>query len=98
MTTMVYVSKGAAGRKAAMDALRDAGLAVVEVETWEAAFEALENNSGAFVICDGNLFDAGDPASIASAASRLAEGRRTNNNIPADVARALSHELRPPLS
>jgi signal transduction histidine kinase len=99
MTTMVHISKGAAERKAVVTALRDAGIVVIEVETWEAALEALRNNSGALVVCDGDALDAADPASIASAVQRLAESRRgSNNNVPADVARALSHDLRTPLS
>ena len=67
MTTMVHISKGAAQRRTAVTALRDAGVVVIEVETWEAALEALRNNSGALVVCDGDALDAADPASIASA-------------------------------
>jgi len=98
MTTMVHITKGAAGRKAALDALRDAGVMVIEVETWEAALEALRNNSGALVVCEGDAFDAVDVASITAAATRMAQSANGANNIPSDVARALSHELRTPLS
>jgi signal transduction histidine kinase len=98
MTTLVQISNGAAERKAAVTALRDAGVVVIEVETWEAALEALRSHGGALVVCDGDALDAADSASLASAVQRLAESRRSNNNIPADVARALSHELRTPLS
>jgi signal transduction histidine kinase len=55
MTTILKIAKGADGRAAALGALRDAGIAVTEVEDWEAASEALRKCDAALVVCDGAL-------------------------------------------
>lgn len=83
-TTIVKVSKNSPGAQAAGQALRDAGLGVVEVESWEAAQDALRQSAEALVVCDGESFAALKAAKPAA--------------IPRDMARSLSHELRTPLS
>jgi signal transduction histidine kinase len=84
-TTIVKVSKNSAGAQAAGLALRNAGIGVVEVDTWEAAQAALRKSDEALVVCDGEAIAA------------LSDARPTAS-LPRDVARSLSHELRTPLS
>jgi signal transduction histidine kinase len=84
-TTIVKVTKNSPGAHAAGIALRNAGLGVVEVDSWEDAKEALRASQEAIVVCDGDSIAAlsgPDPASA----------------LPRDMARTLSHELRTPLS
>ena len=97
MTTILKISKGAAGREEAMGALREAGIGVVEVDDWEAAFEALRNCEAALVVCDGEVLDSADTATLKKAIHALGAGKKTMAVAP-DVARALSHDLRTPLS
>ena len=97
MTTILKISKGAAGREEAMGALREAGIGVVQVDDWEAAFEALRNCEAALVVCDGEVLDSADTATLKKAIHALGAGKKTMAVAP-DVARALSHELRTPLS
>lgn len=84
-TTIVKVSKNPAGAQAAGLALRNAGIGVVEVDTWEAAQAAFRKSEQALVVCDGE-------AIAALSGSKAATG------LPRDVARSLSHDLRTPLS
>ncbi|SRR5258706_10726276 len=97
MTTILKISKGAAGREEAIGALREAGIGVVEVDDWEAASEALRNCEAALVVCDGEVLESADTATLKKAISALGAGKKTMAVAP-DVARALSHELRTPLS
>lgn len=97
MTTILKISKGSAGREEALDALREAGIGVVEVDDWEAASEALHHCEAALVVCDGEVLDSADPATLKKAIYALGAGKKTMAVAP-DVARALSHDLRTPLS
>lgn len=97
-TTIVKVSRNAAGRDAVLRALRDAGVGVVEVDDWSEARERLAAESSAVVVCDPGSID-GDAAAFARAVS--ATGSRTASSgvsLPTEGIRALSHELRTPLS
>jgi len=83
--TIVKLSKNSPGAKAAGLALRNAGIGVVEVDSWEDAKAALQASGEAVIVCDGEALAAlgGSPAAAA---------------LPRDVARTISHELRTPLS
>ena len=83
-TTIVKISRNSAGAQAAGTALRNAGIGVVEVDSWEDAKAELHKLREALVVCDGE--------SIATLSKPAAPG------LPRDVARSLSHELRTPLS
>lgn len=87
-TAILKVSKNSPGREAAVTALRDAGIGMVEMEDWNAAARALRNGDASLVVCDG--------AAIAA----LTDGhlKAPDASLPRDVARTLSHELRTPLS
>ena len=85
-TTIVKLSKNPASTQAAGMALRNAGIGVVEVDSWEDAEAALRQSGEALVVCDGD--------SIAA----LSTGKPSAAGLPRDTARALSHELRTPLS
>src|SRR5258706_10763044 len=97
MTTILKISKGAAGREEAIGALREAGIGVVEVDDWEAASEALRNCEAALVVCDGEVLESADTATLKKAISALGAGKKTMAVAP-DVSRALFHELRTPPS
>ena len=97
MTTILKISKGAAGREEAIGALREAGIGVIQVDDWEEASEALRNCDAALVVCDGDVLDSADSATLKKAIHALGAGKKTTS-VPPDVARALSHELRTPLS
>ena len=85
-TTIVKVSKNSAGAEAAGIALRNAGIGVVEVDTWEAAQAALRKSEQALVVCDGEAIAA------------LSGAKPSAAGVPRELARSLSHELRTPLS
>lgn len=87
MTKTIWkVSSAAPGVEAAGDALRSAGMGLVEME-WDEATRALESGEAALVVADGK------------AISALTAGRKAQGNaLPREVARALSHDLRTPLS
>src|SRR5258706_15090118 len=97
MTTILKISKGAAGREEAIGALREAGIGVVEVDDWEAASEALRNCEAALVVCDGEVLESADTATLKKAISGLGAGEKTKAGRP-DLARATSHEPRRPPS
>ena len=97
MTTILKISKGAPTREAALAVLREAGIGVVEVDGWEGAAEALRNCDAALVVCDGEVLEGIDSASLQKAIGALGAGKK-NNALPPDVARSLSHDLRTPLS
>lgn len=96
-TTFLMRSKGSAGGEAASRALREAGVGVVEVESWDEAAEELRKCEAALVVCDGEVLESLDTARLASAMSALT-GQAEGQAIAPDAARALSHELRTPLS
>ena len=97
MMTILKIAKGAEGRAAAVGALRDAGLGVIEVEDWKAASDALRNCNSALVVCDGAVLEGVDAESLKKAFAALASVKESAT-LPADVARHVSHELRTPLS
>ena len=97
MTTILKISKGAEGRVATLGALRDLGVRVVEVQDWEAASEALRNCDAALVVCDGEVLDGVEAETLQKAIAALG-GMRKAATLPPDMARALSHDLRTPLS
>jgi signal transduction histidine kinase len=85
MTTILKITSGANGPDPTLGALRDAGIGVIEVNDWDAASEKLRNGEAAFVVCDDKALEA------------LSAGKR-NTSLAPDIARALSHDLRTPLS
>src|SRR5258706_12038511 len=95
MTTILKISKGAAGREEAIGALREAGIGVVEVDDWEAASEALRNCEAALVVCDGEVLESADTATLKKAISALGAGKKTMAVAP-HVSRAPFHELPKP--
>src|SRR5258705_12206418 len=97
MTTILKISKGAAGREEAIGALRDAGIGVVEVDDWEAASEALRNCEAALVVCDGDVLESADTATLKKAISALGAGEKTMAG-GSGVVRAVSHRVRTPPS
>ena len=84
MTTIVTLSSGTPGAQAAQAALRSAGLGVVEVDTVQDAQAAARESRDTVVVCDG--------PSLASLAKSM------TGDLPKDVRRVLTHELRTPLS
>ena len=87
MTKTIWkVSEGTPGVEAASHALRNAGLGVVEME-WDEARRALESGEAALVVADGKAISALTSGSKPASAA-----------LPRDTARALSHDLRTPLS
>lgn len=83
MTTTILKVTDASAREAARAALTQAGIRVVEIESWEEAAQPL-SDGGALLVCD------------AAAAETLA--RKGEGGLPREAARALSHDLRTPLS
>jgi signal transduction histidine kinase len=96
-TTILKVSRNAAGREAVLRALKDAGLGVVEVEDWIDARERLSTASSAVVICDPDSIG-GDAAAFAEALNAVGSRTASATAVPTEGIRALSHELRTPLS
>jgi len=97
MTTILKISKNAAGRAEALGALREAGIGVIEVGDWEAASEKLRDCEAALVVCDDEVLHSLDSTALKKALSAIASARKSGT-VPADFARTLSHELRTPLS
>jgi signal transduction histidine kinase len=94
-TTFLKKSKGSPGHEAAGRALREAGVGVVEVEDWDEAAEELRKCEAALVVCNGEL----DTARLKQAISALTGNGGANGQAMApEAARALSHDLRTPLS
>ena len=85
-TTIVKVSRNSAQAQAAGTALRNAGIGVVEVESWEDAKAELHKSREALVVCDGE------------AIATLSGDKPAGTGLPRDLARSLSHDLRTPLS
>ena len=83
-TTVVKFSGHGPGSEAARIALRNAGIGVVDVDSWEEAREALGAGEAQLVLADAAAVSA-LPASAPAA-------------LPRETARALSHDLRTPLS
>jgi signal transduction histidine kinase len=94
-TTLLKRSAGSPRHEAASQALRDAGVGIVEVEDWDDAAEELRKCEAALVVCDGDWLDAIDAGRITSAISALTGSASA---LAPEAARALSHDLRTPLS
>jgi signal transduction histidine kinase len=96
-TTLLKRSGSSPRSEAASKAFRDAGVGVVEVENWDDAAEELRKCGAALVVCNGEWrLDSVDASRITSAITAL-----TGENVaalPSEAARALSHDLRTPLS
>jgi signal transduction histidine kinase len=97
-TTLLMKTGGSAGCEAAGKALRDAGVGIVEVDDWDDAAATLRKCEAAIVVCEEGLESAD--------ATRIGKAITTLNNrnesaapaLPPEAARALSHDLRTPLS
>ena len=97
MTTLLKQSNESPRREAASQALRAAGVGVVEIDDWSDAAAELDKCAAALVLCEGDLLDA-DTSRITKAISSLSGDAASSAAISHDAARALSHELRTPLS
>jgi signal transduction histidine kinase len=88
-TTLLIRSDGSPRLEATRNALRDAGVGVVEVSDWQDAAEEVRDFEAALVV-SGEELDA----------ERFTKALKALNAAPLapDAARALSHELRTPLS
>jgi signal transduction histidine kinase len=96
-TTVLKISKGKPRAEAVLSALQEAGIGVIEVESWEDAAHALSDCETALVVCDGELLDAESDA-LTKAITSLASRRKARAYMPPELARAVSHDLRTPLS
>jgi len=86
MTTTIWkVSRASPGVEAAGNALRSAGIGMVEMD-WDQATRALRSGEAALVVADGD------------ALSALTDAKDESTALPKDVMRSLSHDLRTPLS
>ena len=87
-TTILSVSADETpARQAAGEALRKAGIGVRELDDWKEAAAAIRRGEAALVMCDRKALDA------------MADGAdKSTDELPRDVARSLSHDLRTPLS
>lgn len=96
-TTVLKISKGRPRAEGVLAALQEAGIGVLEVNSWEDAANALSDCEAALVVCDGEFLDA-DSAMLTRAITSLSNRRKARTPVPPDLARTLSHELRTPLS
>jgi len=93
MTATLFIKSGTGAQSdAASRALRDAGIGVVDIDDWERAAEEMRDCEAALVIADPKVTEA-DARHLARAVAML-EG----SAVPSEAARALSHDLRTPLS
>jgi len=97
-TTLLKKSKGSPGREAATQALRAAGVGVVELDDWSQAADELRKCEAALVVCTAEMLDAVDATRLTKALAALTGNGTSNGGFPPDAARALSHDLRTPLS
>jgi len=95
-TTFLLRSDGSPRREAAQRALRDAGVGVVEVDDWKEAAESLRECDAAVVISSAEL-ESLDASRLTRAVNELS-GAKAGAALPHDAARALSHDLRTPLT
>jgi signal transduction histidine kinase len=95
MTATLFIKAGTrAQRDAASRALREAGIGVMAIDDWERAAEEMRECEAALVIADPKVSEA-DASRLARAIALLDDRRE---GPPSDPARALSHDLRTPLS
>jgi signal transduction histidine kinase len=93
MTATLFIKSGTGAQSdAASRALRDAGIGVVDIDDWERAAEEMRDCEAALVIADPKVTEA-DARRLARAVAMLEGGV-----MPSEAARALSHDLRTPLS
>jgi len=95
-TTFLLRSDGSPRREAAQRALRDAGVGVVEIDDWKEAAESLRECDAAVVISSAEL-ESLDASRLTRAVNELS-GAKAEAGLPHDAARALSHDLRTPLT
>jgi len=95
-TTFLLRSDGSPRREAAQRALRDAGVGVVEIDDWKEAAESLRECDAAVVISSAEL-ESLDASRLTRAVNELS-GAKAEAALPHDTARALSHDLRTPLT
>jgi len=95
-TTFLLRSDGSPRREAAQRALRDAGVGVVEIDDWKEAAESLRECDAAVVISSAEL-ESLDASRLTRAVNELS-GTKAEAALPHDAARALSHDLRTPLT
>jgi signal transduction histidine kinase len=95
-TTFLLRSDGSPRREAAQRALRDAGVGVVEIDDWKEAAESLRDCDAAVVISSAEL-ESLDASRLTRAVHELS-GAKAEAALPHDAARALSHDLRTPLT
>ena len=87
-TTILSVSADETpARQAAGEALRNAGIGVRELDNWKEAADAVRRGEASLLICDGKALDA-----------MAVESPQPAAELPRDIARSLSHDLRTPLS
>jgi signal transduction histidine kinase len=91
-------SKESSTGRVAGEALRAAGVGVVEVDDWREAAGELDKCQAALVVCSGDLLDGVDTTRITRLISSLTSEPGASSPLSRDAARALSHELRTPLS
>lgn len=97
-TTFLMKTGGSAGREAAGKALREAGVGIVEVDDWDEAPAELRKCNAALVVCDGDL-ESVDATRLTKALFTLTNKNESGmGTIAPETARALSHDLRTPLS
>src|SRR5258708_15520331 len=99
MATTLLKTNGSPERRAASEALREAGVGVVEVNDWQDAAEELRRCEAALVLCTGEIVDPVAAGRITKAISALNDTAQPGaGGLPPEAARALSHDLRTPLS
>jgi signal transduction histidine kinase len=99
MATTLLKTNGSPERRAAREALREAGVGVVEVNDWQDAADELRRCEAALVVCTGDFVDSVAASRISKAISALTDTAAPGAaGLPPETARALSHDLRTPLS
>src|SRR5213083_2769698 len=97
-TTLLKKSTGSRGGEAATQALRAAGVGVVEIDDWSQAAEELRKCGAALVLCNAELLESVDATRLTKALSALTGSGAGGAALASESARALSHELRTPLA
>src|SRR5258707_13126502 len=97
MATTLLKTNGSPERRAAREALREAGVGVVEVNDWQDAAEELRRCEAALVVCTGDFADPVAASRISKAISALTDnGAPGAGGLPAGPGRGLWHDLRTP--
>jgi signal transduction histidine kinase len=98
VTTLLMKQSGSPGREAAGKALRDAGVGVVEVQDWSQVAEELLKCEAVVAVCDADLDSAGAIRLTRALASLPNKNESAPQALASEAARALSHDMRTPLS